>query len=354
MLSNRARAAEARAARQALEPERQERLRLSAASAAATTMPPTESATSLKSTQSTDPAPVNPEEPRTPPAGRPTDPKPAATQHPSQRPGQPDRVPTRGTADSPPSAFGRQPETDRLEPPVPLLPASAAEPLTRDQSRMAIGILIGALVLALAFAVWGLSSMPGLPGLTSGDGQSLARPAATDADQGDETGSGDEGDDASTNAPPVQSQPLTFTAAKDYDPFGDGSENPDRLPRILDGDTGSWWGSEGYRSSAFSNLKPGLGVVLDLGETSSVSAVTLELPGTSKGALYVTDDAGYYSDGKPLADDLAKAGEFNGEGSVSTTLTEGSSGRYVIVWFTEISRDGDWYRARLAGASATS
>jgi len=78
------------------------------------------------------------------------------------------------------------------------------------------------------------------------------------------------------------------------------------------------------------------------------------LPGATKGTLYVTDDAGYFSDGKPLADDLAKAGEFDGEGSVSTTLVEGSTGRYVIVWFTEVSKDGDWYRARLAGASATS
>ena len=36
-------------------------------------------------------------------------------------------------------------------------------------------------------------------------------------------------------------------------------------------------------------------------------------------------------------------------------LADGASGRYVIVWFTEISTGGEqWFRARLAGASATS
>ena len=50
---------------------------------------------------------------------------------------------------------------------------------------MAIGILVGALVLALAFAVWGLSSMPSLPGLSSSDGSTLATATETpDAAEG--------------------------------------------------------------------------------------------------------------------------------------------------------------------------
>lgn len=348
VMAKRARAAEARAERQALEPERQARLQAAVASSASSATeqhddePPTTKQPAPKQSPSTQSLP------------KPTRPKRPGTGTSPVRPERPSAPERPAASMAAPTEIGRGVDANRLEPPVPLLPPSSAEPLTRDQSRMAIGILIGALVLALAFAVWGLSSMPGLPGLTSGDGQTLTTPTADDDDPDGATGTEDGGDAPPTDAPPAQSQPLTFTAAKDYDPLGDGAENPDRLPRILDGDTESWWGSEGYRNSAFSNLKQGLGIVLDLGESSSVSAVTLELPGATKGTLYVTDDAGYFSDGKPLADDLAKAGEFDGEGSVSTTLVEGSTGRYVIVWFTEVSKDGDWYRARLAGASATS
>ena len=47
---------------------------------------------------------------------------------------------------------------------MPLLPASTAQPLTREQSRMAIGIVVGFLVLALIFAIWGLRrALPDIP-----------------------------------------------------------------------------------------------------------------------------------------------------------------------------------------------
>jgi len=218
---------------------------------------------------------------------------------------------------------------------------------------MAIGILVGVLVFALALAVWGLSRVPPLPGLTSSDGETFATAAesagATDTPEGTEPG---------TSAPETPAgsagAPLSITAAKDYDPLGDGAENSDRLAQILDGDSETWWGSEGYQTSAFSGLKSGLGVVLDLRESSTISEVTLQLPGSTSGTLYATDDAAYFDSGKALGDDLTEAGSFSGEGSVTTPVADGTSGRYVIVWFTEISRDGDWYRARLAGVSATS
>src|SRR5690606_6031010 len=110
-----------------------------------------------------------------PPTQRPTTQRPTTQRPPTQRPSA--ASPTRTTA---------------LAPPVPLLPASTAQPLTRDQSRMAIGILVGVLVFALALAVWGLSRVPPLPGLTSSDGETFATAAesagATDTPEGTEPG----------------------------------------------------------------------------------------------------------------------------------------------------------------------
>ncbi|KAB7745520.1 hypothetical protein GA707_06270 [Nostocoides sp. F2B08] len=242
---------------------------------------------------------------------------------------------------------------DRLEPPIPLLPPSAAEPLTRDQSRMAIGIIVGFLVLALVLAMWGLSRIPSLPTLAgSNDGAPAASPTAgatDDAAEGGEDGESDGGGDGSA----APSGPLEIAAVNDFDPLGDGAERPEELDLILDGDDSTFWASEGYRSSEFSGLKIGLGVILDLGESADVGEVTLELPSTSSGTIHVTDDSSY-TEGAELGD-LAVAGEFSGDGSVTATLDEPATGRYVIVWFTEISDGGEqWYRARLAGATVTS
>ena len=134
----------------------------------------------------------------------------------------------------------------------------------------------------------------------------------------------------------------------------ESDERAEDLPKILDGDDSTYWQSQGYQNATFSGLKPGIGVVLDLGEPSTISEVTLELPIAAKGSIYVTDDDAYADTRPAIKTDMERAGAFSGEGSVSVELAAGTEGRYVIVWFTEVSRSGEWYRARLAGASATS
>lgn len=247
---------------------------------------------------------------------------------------------------------------DRLEPPLPLLPPSAADPLTRDQSRLAVGIIVGFLVVALALAVWGLSKLPSsLPGLTSSDGStSIASPTTpeTESESEDGTATSDDEDGGTVTEAAAAGQPLEFSGVVDYDPLGGGDERPEELPLILDGDESTFWGSEGYRDSTFSGLKAGVGVILDLGAESSISSVDLVLPTTATGELYVTSDEAFFSNRPALSEEMEPAGTFSGEGSVTSELADGTSGRYVVVWFTEISQEGDWYRARLAAASATS
>ncbi|MGA8045634.1 MAG: discoidin domain-containing protein, partial [Dermatophilaceae bacterium] len=247
-------------------------------------------------------------------------------------------------------AVGR--DGDLLEPPIPLLPPSAAEPLSRDQSRMAIGIIVGFLALALVLAMWGLSRIPSLPTLA---GSNDAEPTATATPTAGATDGATEGaeDGATDGGDAPAAGPLAIAAVSDYDPLGDGAERPEELDLIVDDDESTFWASEGYRSSDFSGLKSGLGVILDLGESAAVREVTLDLPSESSGTIHVTDDEGY-ADGNELGD-LAAGGSFSGDGSVTVTLEQPVTGRYVIVWFTEISDGGEqWYRARLAGATVTS
>ena len=59
-----------------------------------------------------------------------------------------------------------------------------------------------------------------------------------------------------------------------FDPFGDGEpENDDDVPLSFDGDPATAWSTLSYRGSpAFGNLKPGVGVLYDLGARSSSPA----------------------------------------------------------------------------------
>lgn len=219
---------------------------------------------------------------------------------------------------------------------------------------MAIGIIVGFLVLALGFALWGLSQIPSLPGFSTSGSTSVEDPTPTPGATSEEGSGGADSDGDGVPDAAAQGTPLTFVAAVDFDPLGDGAENPEDLPAILDGDESTSWSSEGYRNASFSGLKAGVGVVLDLGQSSTISEVMLTLPLSAGGSIYTTDDQRFFTARPAIGSDMQPAGTFTGEGSVSVPLAAGTQGRYVIVWFTEISRQGDWYRARLAGASATS
>ena len=86
-----------------------------------------------------------------------------------------------------------------------------------------------------------------------------------------------------------------------YNPFGDGDpENDDDVARTVDGDTGTAWSTVTYRgSAAFGNLKPGVGIVYDLGSEQSLAGVTVSTgtPGATvevrTGATPAADLAGF-------------------------------------------------------------
>src|SRR5699024_3566567 len=67
---------------------------------------------------------------------------------------------------------------------------------------------------------------------------------------------------------------LPIAAVHDIDPYGNNSENPDDVEYVVDGDTStSWTTLEYYGSPEFGGLKPGVGLVLDLGGLRDVSSV---------------------------------------------------------------------------------
>jgi serine/threonine-protein kinase len=74
---------------------------------------------------------------------------------------------------------------------------------------------------------------------------------------------------------------LHIAGAKDFDPRGDQSEHPEAVPLAIDGNPATAWTTDHYNSPTFGNLKPGLGLWVDLGGTNRVARVTVSstIPG---------------------------------------------------------------------------
>ncbi|MEU9353298.1 protein kinase family protein [Streptomyces griseoloalbus] len=160
-----------------------------------------------------------------------------------------------------------------------------------------------------------------------------------------------DGDDKSPEKP--GSKPIAIQGAQDFDPFGsDGSEKPGDVGKVYDNTPGTYWQTDFYLSADFGRLKPGVGVILDLGEVQQVGKVTVSFVGqTSVELRAASGDDGL----RPSSfDGYAKVAE--GAGS-SVTLKPGKAvkSRYLLVWLTELPQTSDGnFRGRVVDVKVSS
>ncbi|MEW2246638.1 protein kinase family protein [Streptomyces sp. NPDC058733] len=146
--------------------------------------------------------------------------------------------------------------------------------------------------------------------------------------------------------------PIRIADAHDFDPFGDGSEKPADVAKTYDGSTETYWQTDFYKGATFGNLKPGLGVILDLGEVQDVGKVTVTFMGTTSVELRAASaDAGSQPTSFAAYSKVA-------EGSGTTVDLKPSStvkSRYLLVWLTKLplTEEGT-YRGRVADIKVTS
>lgn len=79
---------------------------------------------------------------------------------------------------------------------------------------------------------------------------------------------------------PTPAGPIAIAGASDFDPETDGGndEEGDAVAKAIDGDPATYWETLRYKNRPnLGGLKPGVGVVLDLGEKRTVTAVELML-----------------------------------------------------------------------------
>ncbi|MHB8185838.1 MAG: protein kinase family protein [Dermatophilaceae bacterium] len=226
---------------------------------------------------------------------------------------------------------------DEIEPPLPMLPASTAQAPSRDQSKIVVIIVAAFVTLSLLIGYRGVSGM--------GDGSSplgstpmrtvtVSAPPVTVAPSAPPT---------ATQEGPPGGQPIAILSATGFDPQGDGIENNTQAPRVYDGNPATAWSSEGYNSAAFGGLKKGVGVLLDLGQPTSVNQVAIDL---AKGPVDFTVYAAT-TPGLDGATVIGSATAASGHVELKAASTMPRA-QYVIVWFTKLAPDAPWFRAAIS------
>jgi putative peptidoglycan lipid II flippase len=137
-------------------------------------------------------------------------------------------------------------------------------------------------------------------------------------------------------------------SARDYDPWGNGSENSERTSLAVDGDAGTAWSTQTY-FDPLEQQKPGVGLLLDFGRPVPVQAVDLDLQGLTSDVevrLAPPDAFGV----PPTQDGFTLFGRAEGAGSTASVTGEPSSTRFVLVWFTRLPQTGGGWRGGVSEA----
>ncbi|MGH3326383.1 MAG: serine/threonine protein kinase [Streptomycetales bacterium] len=225
------------------------------------------------------------------------------------------------------------PEQSTIAPPAPLIIDEPASPWPSRAARGAF-VGVGALILGgLALLGWQL-------GMALFDGSDAQNRGAASGSQG--------------RGSQAQGGPFTPAGVEDFDPYASpASEHPEDAPLAVDGDAGTAWETMTYYSPALGDLKPGVGLVVDLGQARKVGEARLQF--TAPGTDFQLRAAGPAASAMPgVPEDYRLVREVSGAGQqVSMRFGDPVRTRYLLVWMTELPPADDGYRIGISEISAS-
>lgn len=181
--------------------------------------------------------------------------------------------------------------------------------------------LIAAILIVVMIVVFGI-----IRGLMGGSDD---EPADTASDTAAATADPAEEPAGETTAAETEAEstPIEIAGITSYDPEGDDDERNDIVDLAVDGDTTTAWNSHTYLAANWGNLKSGVGLTIDLGESQDVSQVNIDFPEGDYGIeVYVTDEVNR-EDGTLIG----SLDDASGDTVIETD--EPVSGQYVLIWF---------------------
>jgi len=122
---------------------------------------------------------------------------------------------------------------------------------------------------------------------------------------------------------------------------GDGEENNDEIHNAVDGDPKTQWVTNWYGSPEFGNLKPGVGMIVDLGKPQEVSDILIRFGAepTTYQIFTAPSDATEAADQAPgTTNDWIAQGEPEQTNKADTSyrLTTPVTTRFVLLWLKEL------------------
>ena len=156
--------------------------------------------------------------------------------------------------------------------------------------------------------------------------------------------------------------PYAIASAKDFDPAadgGNGEENPGQVALAYDGKTDTAWTTLVYRGKAkFGGLKPGVGLILDLGKPVSVGKVSLTMVGQPTGVELRVPAANTATVTSPPMNNAAQWNVIASNTAAGTTvelaLRDPVTTRFVMVYLTSLPAASGGFKGGIAEVAVTS
>ncbi|MCX5146715.1 protein kinase family protein [Streptomyces sp. NBC_00320] len=133
--------------------------------------------------------------------------------------------------------------------------------------------------------------------------------------------------------------PLAIKGAEEY--FPDGTpQDKDGVSHTYDGDASTYWRTKSFIDGPQVVIKPGVGIVYDLGSEQEVSAASIALryPGNhTTAALYATNGT---SSSTPVSSMTKIAANTTSDTTLTLSAEKPVKTRYVLVWITAMPMAG--------------
>lgn len=254
-------------------------------------------------------------------------PLPAATTGPSSGRGPaplPPSVPSAVAPAAVPPAVLREPESADDDPFD--FGRVREEPVGRrrfDPTVIVLAVVVLLVVIGVAFAAKSLLSRPSAQGgAGTASGSRSASPSAGASRSGTPSAS------SSASAAPAGGAPVIAGGAS-VDANGTEGDHPEAVAKAFDGDPSTFWVSRTYKSANFGGLKQGIGYVITLKQSTTVSSVTLHTNGTGGTLEIRATDAANPGGGTVLASGPLSA-------DAAFTLKPATATSTLSLWFTEL------------------
>jgi hypothetical protein len=200
------------------------------------------------------------------------------------------------------------------------------EPVGRrrfDPTVIVLAVVVLLVVIGVAFAAKSLLSRPSAQGgAGTASGPRSASPSAGASRSGTPSAS------SSASAAPAGGAPVIAGGAS-VDANGTEGDHPEAVAKAFDGDPSTFWVSRTYKSANFGGLKQGIGYVITLKQSTTVSSVTLHTNGTGGTVEIRATDAANPGGGTVLASGPLSA-------DAAFTLKPATATSTLSLWFTEL------------------